>query len=344
MNTRRQSAYLRGIAILAVCLNHFLNRYVPAAPRGYAGGAISIFFLLSGYGIGHHLPGRHVSDWLEFFGRRAQRIYPLFWLWCYLHGFFNGTLGFFALDIYPSRSAWFVPAIVLCYVATPALVVLLERHRPWHVFAGLGVLILAVHGGLVSAGFAPLKAAAFKGVFFSQFAFYLVGIILARQHRSASTDALSRRASGLRVLASVGVFAVAVNENATTQMFAFPGHREVTTVALLAAGYWMSATFLHYAGPLPLSRAVGFLGTFSYSTYLFHEYGFVVLERLGILSRGTSSPWGLAVWIVFLPILVAGLGLIESVTMCLIRRRWQWTAPFRNMQHAWQLGGQTRPA
>ena len=47
--------YLRGIAIIIVLVNHYVNYYLSDQFGGYAYRLVSFFFVLSGFGIYHSL-------------------------------------------------------------------------------------------------------------------------------------------------------------------------------------------------------------------------------------------------------------------------------------------------
>lgn len=117
------TSYLKGLTIIIVCLDHYFFLYAKTPIYGYGTAFISIFFILSGYGIYHSLSRYQASQKqgliIHFYSKRLLRIYPLFWLWCLLNGFPNGFLGFFALDFIHTKSPWFIPAILQCYMIAP---------------------------------------------------------------------------------------------------------------------------------------------------------------------------------------------------------------------------------
>ncbi len=45
------TAYFRGFAIASIMINHYLNVYVKGDFSGFGNATITIFFILSGYGI-----------------------------------------------------------------------------------------------------------------------------------------------------------------------------------------------------------------------------------------------------------------------------------------------------
>ena len=48
---REASDILKGISILSVLINHYLKHYTEFGVGGFANVVVSIFFVLSGYGI-----------------------------------------------------------------------------------------------------------------------------------------------------------------------------------------------------------------------------------------------------------------------------------------------------
>ena len=101
---RQKTDYLKGVAILTVVLNHFLNEYATHSMGGYANGMMSIFFILSGYGVffslsrdREHYSLKHMLG--AFWKRRILRIFPLFWIYYLLHNGFNiNVMPFLGLD------------------------------------------------------------------------------------------------------------------------------------------------------------------------------------------------------------------------------------------------------
>ena len=74
MKSKEVTNYLKAIAIIAVCINHFINGYVTKSLMGYGNGFISIFFILSGYGIYQSLskhPETIKSGYLLFFFKKT---------------------------------------------------------------------------------------------------------------------------------------------------------------------------------------------------------------------------------------------------------------------------------
>jgi peptidoglycan/LPS O-acetylase OafA/YrhL len=147
--------YLKGIAIAAVVINHYINDFLPGEFGGYASGIIAVFFVLSGYGIyfsfeknaSSRLTARQL---LGFFVNRAIRIYPLYWTSLtlsaitlqtpYSLGVIMGNPFVKAPGIY-----WFISAIIQCYLVSPILYALMKRAGIKRYLAMVSIATLSVY-------------------------------------------------------------------------------------------------------------------------------------------------------------------------------------------------------
>jgi peptidoglycan/LPS O-acetylase OafA/YrhL len=83
-DTRKATETLKGLAIITVLINHYLNDNFSNNYGGFANTTISIFFLLSGYGIYSTLNKRFADNkfsWQalgSFYYDRLIRVFPLF--------------------------------------------------------------------------------------------------------------------------------------------------------------------------------------------------------------------------------------------------------------------------
>src|SRR4030043_665709 len=113
-STRALTDSLKGIGILIVIANHKLNTITPLYV-GYGNAVLSVFFILSGYGIYHSLQKRGGLSFYEpvkilsFFKRKFARIISLYAIAVLLIGKEFGG-GF-----------WFINAILFCYLLTPTI-------------------------------------------------------------------------------------------------------------------------------------------------------------------------------------------------------------------------------
>ncbi|WP_027182962.1 acyltransferase family protein [Desulfovibrio inopinatus] len=153
---RERTDYLKGIAILAVMLGHWFGFYFKGDDNFIGGnGFVSIFFFLSGYGLYYSLgkifPDRqiHPKGIFQFYIKRINRLYPLYWL-VFAFRFatsstFRGSasfLTFLALDFTSPVFLWFIPAIVQCYIISPLLFSVTRRYS--FVSALLGSFLVVV--------------------------------------------------------------------------------------------------------------------------------------------------------------------------------------------------------
>ena len=81
-NTVKTTNTLKGIAITSVLINHYLNNYVQGDSSGFANLWISVFFILSGYGLFHSFSQHKIESFTKknlktFYINRFLRIFPL---------------------------------------------------------------------------------------------------------------------------------------------------------------------------------------------------------------------------------------------------------------------------
>lgn len=152
INTRTTTTYLKGIAILAVLVDHFFKYYEAGNydwVAEYANGLIAFFFLFSGYGIYFSLEksfskaGYNKHLFLRYYYGRFIRIYPLYWLALFITPFFQPGYDKYerlhqltvrtVLDyagfpfVHAPRIFWFVTAIIQCYFVAPFIYLVLRK-------------------------------------------------------------------------------------------------------------------------------------------------------------------------------------------------------------------------
>jgi peptidoglycan/LPS O-acetylase OafA/YrhL len=128
---------LKGIAIVIVLINHYLNMNVAGDSTGFANLWIVVFFMLSGYGIQYSLASRFehqnvgVRSILAFYYARLIRILPLFWMAYLLESFLFGydTTIWTLSAISGVGHYWFIPAIIQCYFLAPFNFLLVRKNR-----------------------------------------------------------------------------------------------------------------------------------------------------------------------------------------------------------------------
>jgi peptidoglycan/LPS O-acetylase OafA/YrhL len=155
MLSRHESDSLKGVAILAILINHFINHFYGAAHMGYANGVVSIFFLLSGYGIWYSLNRQPKRNWFKFVYQRIIRIYPLLVIAILLPSVIFGKTFYFNqfftellfTNLTKQTGYWFVEAIIYCYLLTPVFIFILDKldfKRFIILFIGLTILLAII--------------------------------------------------------------------------------------------------------------------------------------------------------------------------------------------------------
>jgi peptidoglycan/LPS O-acetylase OafA/YrhL len=160
-DTRKATETLKGLAIIAVLINHYLNDNFSSSYGGFANTTISIFFLLSGYGIystlNKRFPDRNFSWQVlgSFYYDRLIRIFPLFWLALVIQtivtqkSFSWGV--FVGISSIGAEHFWFIAYILQCYLISPILFWLL-RFNP-KIALGVATLSLILSHRFFSSAF-----------------------------------------------------------------------------------------------------------------------------------------------------------------------------------------------
>ena len=131
-NSMTTTDTLKGLSILVVLVNHYLNLNTVVDSGGFGNAWIAVFFFLSGYGIFHSLDRyKQLSsrEVISFYYRRISRIFPLLWIaWLLEFIVRGGNLSFFILTgIHATGHYWFVPAILHCYLTAPLISIILKQ-------------------------------------------------------------------------------------------------------------------------------------------------------------------------------------------------------------------------
>lgn len=316
LSLRQKTSSLKGLAIMAALVNHYLNAYVTRDYAGYANGIIALFFILSGYGLSFSLANIAVPDrqsLSRFFGRRFLRIYPLYWLALLCAALFQQkSFSIVTILAFPLHQAsgiyWFISSLMQCYLVAPFLYLLLRARG------------LTTYLQIVLAGAAGL-----------QILFFALGLPFAADYFVYRDFFL-----GHLLLFALGLCLPALLEK-------FPGqprlHGPLLVVSLLffSGGVWATrphgpviaqdalliAPYFILAGPLlvyallraPIHRVAGIgvltaLGDCSYALYLFHLFYYALLAGAGLLLPA-SLPSAL-ITLALLPVLVFFCTLLEK--------------------------------
>jgi len=134
IENRQITSYLKGVAIMAVMVNHYSDIFISRAYGGYANSVIAVFFILSGYGIFQSFekaPPVSLKVLGGYFFKRFFRLYPLFWLSMAILCYYLNEIYPLKLFLLPSFRVmiiyWFINAIIQCYSIAPVLYFFLKN-------------------------------------------------------------------------------------------------------------------------------------------------------------------------------------------------------------------------
>lgn len=309
MNKRIITNYLKGISILAVCINHFLNTFTTGSFGGYANGFIAIFFLLSGYGIFHSCVKQGEKPLPEFllffFKKRLLRIYPLFWIWYIAAKFPDGIIGFLALNFFQPKSPWFVPAIMQCYLIAPLLFLLTNRLKLKYSFSIVFSLFLTINITLLAAGFVPERAIGFRGLFFLHIFLFYLGCVLAKIEEKRKWSNIWGYCTFLLVL-------IFIHETTPQAFLHFQSKVPIFSVFLSFSIFFLCLSLFSADIILPMHKAMNFVGRHSYSIFLFHGFSFKTLMMLDIIHKKNTELSGFLIWLATLPLFFFFFAVFET--------------------------------
>jgi peptidoglycan/LPS O-acetylase OafA/YrhL len=299
---------LRGAAILMVLVWHYLVIFVGPATHnpirialGLTWTGVDLFFVLSGYLIGGILLDNRDSStfFSTFYGRRALRILPLYFLslalflllgfsaedetplWSYLlllQNFVWSATGSWGPDW--TGITWSLAVEEQFYLLLPLLIRFVPRRyvaAAFVSFAALGPLvrIVGVAAGYDTLSIFLLSPARFDPLFMGVFAAWLV-------RNRASADFMERSRSTmnwtLAVLASGMAALTLLRWEPITSIKAVFGY-------LLIASFYVALLLNVVTRPLPRSLlkpalALSWFGIRAYSLYLFHMPVLVLMRRV----------------------------------------------------------------
>lgn len=316
-STRQTTSYLKGLAILMVLVTHYSFAYASGFNnsfiRDYAVFVVSIFFVLSGYGNYYSMQrlearygGRPLSLKLAatFFWQRALRIYPLFWLslfsasfllgvgWNELHELSPRTVATYLAfpTVRHEGYTWFIPALVQCYLAAPLLYYLQRKLKLWRfvafifVLGAASIVITVFYHRLLSLingfGVPDPDSLIYKAMFLSNILLFAGGLCMPLLIRYVKP--FVNYYVTLAFFAAFLLSMYLVRDELFTipymssQLLLFP------LFLISVSGFCLSAIAANQK--LPLSRAFAYLGTYSFTLYLFHWQYFVLLEKFGLLN------------------------------------------------------------
>lgn len=324
LNTMQTGNFLKGVAIVAVLINHYINHFSELRSGGFANTVVLVFFFLSGYGIFTSLTKKatggvfRLEQVAKFYLRRAIRIFPLFWIAYFAQGIIAPSdysivsfLGFQSEGHY-----WFISSILQCYIFAPFLVMLVVANR----YAALLAVTILFGISVVLTDQSPITESVFNlfhfakapylGIFFSHTYIFFLGMIFCTLILDEPTN--ERKSEEYRRFHN----------------FAFVLLGSSALFYVLLEKYWLNlplsggillllctcsyAVYNAIPANFPPLSIVHFLGRHSYPVYLFHMSYYLILERLGLLSQGGWT--GAFVLLLFSPLFISVALLLEELS------------------------------
>ncbi|MBN1457411.1 MAG: acyltransferase [Sedimentisphaerales bacterium] len=329
-STRNFVAYLKGLALTVVIANHYINLCYPGKYIFYARLTISIFFVLSGYGIYHSLSNTYKNgtnillNTLKFYYKRAVRILPLYWISLITASFIMPEIFSFSKFIlfpfinYPGKLFWFVAFILQCYLVAPLLFFIICKLKKNGYFIYL-CLIFLFACGLMSLSrqqnYTKYFEIKYLGMPWGQILLFAAGMLLPRiinDFRSFCSNKLYTAVSFILFVITLLFVRHVIFTEGDIGLNRF--------LLLLFFGSVVAFCMFSIAAnftPL-LSTPYTLIGTYSYSIYLLHWPFFKLLDKCETIDIA-SLPI-ISTVILFSPLLILFCAGIEKGLSLLIKK------------------------
>jgi peptidoglycan/LPS O-acetylase OafA/YrhL len=314
-----KTEFLKGIAIISVLMNHYANFFISGNYEEFANGMISIFFLLSGYGIFHSLSHKKYYDisFLKYFyTKRIFRIYPLYFLSLFLSTVVIGnSYSFFTYLAFPFQAPgiyWFITSLIQCYIFAPVIVFFRNVLGNKTYIIVLSTIMLLVHFISVILGFDTSREN-FGYRFFTMGHLFLFcyGVCIPK---ISSSGMIAKKSS---LILSGVVFAIRLvltrNNNILFQ-----------NSAMYLSLIFMMSCFIFIASILQQKKfslnnyIINVIGRYSYSIYLFHSVYYYLLYKLGFIQK--NSLLSIILTLGIFPIFLVSCIVVENGTSSCIKR------------------------
>ena len=309
---------LKGIAILAVLINHYTNAYISPKYSGFANSMVAIFFVIAGIGATHSLKKRFSSKQINttktitrYYLDKAWRIYPILLIalgvGLLLDQHFKTIIvatRFFGLKA--GGIYWFLSALIQCYIISIPLYFLKEKkgNKKYLIY------ILTIFSLINLIYIFKLFPAQLKYII-NNFHLEYKGILLAHLFLCATgmviPDLIKNQNKSIKILTQTPIFIILfiLSLISIKYLNIYP----LTGIVFIILTPLMILTILSYK-KIVYSKILLIFGTYSYSLYLLHEKYYDLLHRY-IFQGNTIKDIGLA--IMLLPLLILTCILIEKL-------------------------------
>jgi len=293
---------LRGVAVLLVLLSHASKHFPVIHPalnfRGAGKSGVLLFFLLSAYLLDRQIAlamrDGEKNYWGNYFLRRVLRVYPLFAVALLFHLLLTHLGIPTVIESWRDVAAhlallegkgvfWSIPVEMTYYLVSPVIMIVCGAVLGWRprlVFAFLAGLIATAAAVSAAVPLPPLSLVEYLPVFLSG-ALVAVHEVLfpdRRQHGGRRLDAAAILTTAV-ILATI--------PSVSTALFGTRVRLNSVEMRLVTAACWATVLIAATRGSPIVRRtlewpALRFLGTISFSAYLFHYPLITLVDGLPI--------------------------------------------------------------
>lgn len=312
-DTKTSTDYLKGIAISAVILGHYIRGYHPELSLLIFGNYfVALFFILSGYGLYFSIYSSVKKDNIfiihKYIVKRAVRLYPLYWIF-YLTGLRSDfgkfdIITFLGFNFSEPDFLWFIPAIIQCYIAAPFLYFALQKCHPLRYLLYCTITLIVINLILEYIEFPNVCVWSYRTLYFSHIYLLAIGFsfpLLIEKYNIRRIEAY------LFILLFLMVLSV---YNGKRLSILDPALYRLNNILFLLLVSSFSFLFIKYNQWNIFQKIFTLMGTYSYSLYIFHGKYFSSLHIIGLIQKDNLV--NIAFVVVTFPILISICALIEE--------------------------------
>jgi len=312
---------LKGVAILTVLINHYLNFNVSGDYLGFANLWVSIFFIVSGYGIYLSLERKFIEGCtfrgvLIFYYHRFVRVFPLLWLALLLWNLLGNSKVsiWMILGIHGEGLFWFIPALLQCYLIS--IFIFYKLTKDPKIFTIILTIIVFLLNILAAykqipeyvTEFLVFTNANYRGVFLLNILLFSFGMQLSHYFSSNPTclprSKTSKQGAFFFLLILIILICIAFAKYFLPTSLSF----YFQIVPLLLIGLLCFYSFRSHVK----NSLLAYFGSISYSLYLFHGVFYLFVARLDQFQKNSIT--GLSWTIILFPIFIFSCTKIEETT------------------------------
>jgi len=326
---------LRGIAISAVLISHYLDLNISGDNIGFGNAWVATFFFLSGYCLYYSLNrlnmNKKVNSVFLFYYQRAIRIYPLLWFaWVIELVVRQGKISFwiptglFAPGLYTAGHYWFIQTLLQCYILAP-LIYIGIKNRPIMFLSFLGGILIALNIFLkinLSPTFINILHfinARWRGVYFLYLFIFALGMytpFVVSNYKNKITSYNNRYKFLFWVLLFFVLLAMKFFKKHLDDLF-------IMKIFFLLGSEFLILFLCFYALFFQVRNSfLQYLGKISYPIYLFHVSYYLIIS-----DYGNSPFWKeLLITLLFFPIFIFVCKYFEKASQYInIKMRKLWS-------------------